>query len=113
MPQSSWALALAPQLLSLCSRAWEPQLLKPMQHGACARQQEKAPQREARARQPAGSPCSPKLEKSPRSNEEPAQPKIKKERIYFKKENGDNNTTNSTELWQEPNEVTCIHKAQG
>ena len=44
--------------------------------------------REAQAWQLASSPCSPKLEKSPRSNEDPAQPKIKKrkrETIFKKK----------------------------
>ena len=73
-PRSSWAHAHMPQLLSLCSKAWELQLLKPVHPGACAQ-----------ARQLASSPCSPKLEKSPRSNEDPVQPKIKKERNYFKK----------------------------
>ena len=39
MPWSTWAHA--PQLLSLCSRALEPQLLKPSNPRACAPQQEK------------------------------------------------------------------------
>ena len=54
MPQSNWARA--PQLLSLRSRAHEPQLLNPRATTteartprACAPQQEKPPQREARA----------------------------------------------------------------
>ena len=67
--------AHAPQLLSLHSRAWEPQLLKP----ACPRAH--APTREATAMRSTctatkSSPCSPKLEKSPHSNEDPTQPKI-------------------------------------
>ena len=36
--------ACVPQLLSLCSRAWEPQLLKPACPGAYALKQEKPPQ---------------------------------------------------------------------
>ena len=43
--------AVKPQLLSLCSRAQEPQLLKPTQPRAYARRQEKPPQREAHAPQ--------------------------------------------------------------
>ena len=39
MPHSN--RAHLPQLLSLCSRVWEPQLLKPMHPRACALQQEK------------------------------------------------------------------------
>ena len=39
MPRSSEACG--PQLLSLCSRAREPQLLKPMRSRACAPRQEK------------------------------------------------------------------------
>ena len=35
--------ACGPQLLSLCSRAWEPQLLKPLHPTACAPKQEKPP----------------------------------------------------------------------
>ena len=49
MPQSNSAHVL--QLLNLCS-------------GACALQQEKPPQWEARAPQPESSPCSPQLEKA-------------------------------------------------
>ena len=44
-PWSSWACV--PQLLSLCSRAWESPLLKPESPRAHALQQEKPPQREA------------------------------------------------------------------
>ena len=62
MPRSNKARAL--QLLSLRSRACEPQLLSP--HAAttearapraCALQQEKPPQREARAPQPRVAPA--------------------------------------------------------
>ena len=44
-PQSTQARA--PQLLSLCSRAWEPHLLKPAHPRACALQQGKPTQWEA------------------------------------------------------------------
>ena len=64
--------AHAAQLLSLCSRAWEPQLLNPLlllltprRCRARAPQQEKPPQREAHALQ---------LEKSPNSNTDSARP---------------------------------------
>ena len=65
MLQNNYAWA---QLLSLCSRAWELQLLKPTHPRAHALQQEKPPQWEVHA---------PQLEKSPRGNEDPAQPQIK------------------------------------
>jgi len=42
MPQSSWALA--PQLLSLSSRAQEMQLQRPELPGACTLQQGRPPQ---------------------------------------------------------------------
>ena len=62
MPRSNWARV--PQLLSLRSRAFEPQLLSPSAATTEARalQQEKLPQWEAPAR----------------SNEDPTQPKLKK-----------------------------------
>ena len=66
-----------PQLLRLCSRAWEPQLLKPAWPRAHALQQEKSPAMRSCALQPA-LPHSPQLEKSRHSNEDPAQPKIMK-----------------------------------
>ena len=66
-----------PQLLRLCSRAWEPQLLKPAWPRAHALQQEKSPAMRSCALQPA-LPHSPQLEKSRHSNEDPAQPKISK-----------------------------------
>ena len=55
--------AHVPQLLSPCSRAWEPQLLKPECPRACA-QQEKPPQWEARAQQLESSPHWPQLEET-------------------------------------------------
>ena len=60
-----------PQLLSWCSRAWEPQPLSPCTTTigspcprAHAQQQEKLPQWEAHAVQLESSPCSPQLEKT-------------------------------------------------
>ena len=51
-------LARAPQLTEArMPRAWELQLLKPVHPRACARQQEKPPQREAHASQPRGAPA--------------------------------------------------------
>ena len=73
------------QLLSLCSRVWEPQLLKPAHLRVSALQQEKPLQWEARALQLEYSPRLPQLEKSPHSNSEPAQPKINKIYIYIYK----------------------------
>ena len=61
----------APQLLSLYSGAQGLQLLKPENPRACATQ-EKPPQWEALAPQLESSPCSPSLEKSLCSNEDPA-----------------------------------------
>jgi len=59
----------APQLLSLCSRAWEPQLLKPMSPRATTKR----------------SPCHERVtplaatrEKKVPRNEDPPQPKLKK-----------------------------------
>ena len=63
IPRGSWARV--PRLLNLCSTAREPQLLKPLSPGACTLQLE-------------SSPFSPKPEKSPGSNHDPAQTKIKK-----------------------------------
>jgi len=65
MPQSNYAHVL--QLLSLCSRALELELLKPAWPKAHAQPQKKPPQWET---------YSVQLEKSPCSNEDPAQPKI-------------------------------------
>ena len=80
MQWSSWAHT--PQLLSLCSRAWELQLPKPGHSRAHTWPQEKPPQWEACALQlgrsllPPPGPCSLPLEKRARSNEDPAQSKI-------------------------------------
>ena len=72
---SNWACV--PQLLSLCSGAWEPQLLSPcvlgllMLHSRRSRHTSSALQLES-------GPCLLQLEKSPRTKEDPAQPKIDK-----------------------------------
>ena len=76
--------AQAAQLLSLCSRAQEPQLLKPKHSRACVPQQEKPQQWEACTPQLKSSPCPPQLGKSPCSNEDSGQPKIKINKIIFK-----------------------------
>ena len=62
--------------LSPCSRAHELQLLKPQSPGACSPKQKKPRQWEARKSQLGSRPHSPQLEKSPHSNEDPAQSKI-------------------------------------
>ena len=62
--------------------AYAPQLLKLTCPRVRAPQQEKSPQWEASEPQLKSSPCSPQLQKSLCSSEDPAQPKIKK---YFKK----------------------------
>ena len=69
------------RLLSLQSRAQELQLLKPECPRACARQQEKPLQRESLTLQLQSSPRSLQLKKSPCSNEDPAEPKIKMNKI--------------------------------
>ena len=56
----------------------------PWTNEAQAPQQEKAPQREDCALQRESSPCSPQLEKSPSSNEDPAQSKVNKYMKVFK-----------------------------
>ena len=73
----------APQLLSLCSRAWEPHLLSPRvaareacTPGAQAPQGEKPLQWEARTPQLESNPHTTWSEKSLSGNEDPAQPKI-------------------------------------
>ena len=79
VPQSN--KAHGSQLLSLCSRAQEPQLLsplapqilKPVHPRDRALQQEKPLQLEASAPQLESSPCLPQLEKTPCSNGDPAQ----------------------------------------
>ena len=74
--QSSWAHA--PQLLSLCSRAWEPQNTAARTPTARALQREEPPQWEARAPQLERSPHSLQLENSLCDNEDPVQPKLNK-----------------------------------
>ena len=72
--------AHVPQLLSLCSRARQPQLLSP----CAATTEARSPRallrnkRSHLSEKPTleNSPCSPQLEKSPHSNEDPAQPKL-------------------------------------
>ena len=66
-----------PQLLSLCSRVWELQLLKPTCARARAPQQKKPPQGGACTRQLESSPGSPQPEKSLHRSKDPAQPKSK------------------------------------
>ena len=73
MPWSNQARA--PQLLSLCSRAQEPQLQKPEHPGACAPRQEKPLQQEAYTRQLESSSHWLQQEKSPCSSKDPAQSK--------------------------------------
>ena len=77
--------ACGPQLLSLCSRAWEPQLLSPCtttteayvpQNLVFCSQRSHHHHHEKPAQVPLeSSPCLLQLEKSPCSNEDPAQPK--------------------------------------
>ena len=62
-----------PQLLSLCCRAWEQQLLKPECPRTHAPKQEKPLKGEAHALQLENSPHSPQLEKISHSNKDPAQ----------------------------------------
>ena len=62
MPWDNYARA--PKLLSLCSRAYRPQLLKPTPPRAHALQQEKPPQWEAHTPPLERSPHSPQLEKA-------------------------------------------------
>ena len=83
MLQSNWAHV--PQLLGLCSRACESQLLSPCDttieaHAPRARasQQEKPPQWEARTPQRRVAPARCNYRKPARSNEDPMQPKMNK-----------------------------------
>ena len=69
MPQSNYPGG--PQVLSLHSRDWEPQL------STCA------PTTEACKPQLEGSPGSLQLETSPCSNEDPTQPEIKKLNFFY------------------------------
>ena len=72
MPRSNWAHV--PQMLSLCSGAWEPQLLKHAPRNKRSHCNEKSTTREE--------PHLPQLEKSPCSDEDPAQ----KQKIYVASE---------------------------
>ena len=72
--RNCWACALEPRNHN--SWAWVPQLLKLVCPRAHAPRQEKPPQQEAHAPQLESSPRAPKLEKSPCSNQGPAQPKV-------------------------------------
>ena len=79
MPQNSYACV--PQLLSLCSRAQEPKLLKSTRPRAHAPWQKKPGQREACTPQLENSaprPASPQWELSPCNNKHPAQLNINK-----------------------------------
>ena len=83
VPRSNWARV--PQLLSLRSRAREPQLLSPWATTteACAPRagapkQEKPPQWDAHAPQRRVAPAHHNWRKPARSNEDPTQPKINK-----------------------------------
>ena len=76
MPQSN--KARVPQLFSLCSRACEPNLLRPTSSRIHALQQKKSPQWEAQIKGLESSPCLSLLEKNSWGNEDPAQSKINK-----------------------------------
>ena len=69
---STCSLARAPQLFSLCSRAWELQLLKPSSPRAHAPQQEKPLQWEAHAPELDTNPNSLQLDNSLRSQRRPS-----------------------------------------
>ena len=71
-----------PQLLRLCSGAREPKHTESTHPGARAPPREELGQ-EGHARYLDSSPCSPQLEKSPCSNQDPAQPK----RVHILKNN--------------------------
>ena len=79
---NNWACVLAPGSHNYWAHV--PQLLKPVRPRACARQQEKPPRWEAWA-QLENVPHSLWVEKSRHSNKDPAQPKIKKNKIMHKK----------------------------
>jgi len=83
IPHATGISACAPQLLTLCSRAQEPQLLnlrattpEARTPRACAPRPEATVTRSPHATMKSG-PCSPQLEKNLCSNEDLAQPKIK------------------------------------
>ena len=60
----------------MCHNHWSPHALEPVVHS-----QEKPPKWEALTLQPERSPHLPQQEKSPHGNEDPAQPKKRKERL--------------------------------
>ena len=66
-------------------RAHVPQVLKPASPRACALQPERPALWEASARELERRPTSPPLETSVPSIEDPAQPKVKINKIFFKK----------------------------
>ena len=72
IPLSSWACVL--QLLSLRSRAWEPQLLSPCVLGLLMLHNRRNHHMSSALQLESG-PCLLQLEKSPRTKEDPAQPK--------------------------------------
>ena len=76
MARSNWALV--PQLLTLWSIASEPRLLKPMNPGAFAVQQEKPLQWEGHAQQLENSPCSLQLREKPTQQPRPSTDKNNK-----------------------------------
>ena len=81
MPRSKEACAA--QLLSLRSKARQPQLLQPPSPRARALRQEGPPPGEACAPELGRSPLLPQLEKSPLSNGDPAQPKINENILIY------------------------------
>ena len=71
----SWrSSACCPQLLSLCSRAQEPQLLKPTCLELCSATRELTAMR-SRCTEMKSSPCSPQLEKAWTEQQRPPLPK--------------------------------------
>ena len=77
-----------PQLLSLRSRAREPQLLSPRAQILCSTTREATTMRSLHTTRKSN-PCSPQLERKPTcSNKDPMQPKINKNKItLLKKKN--------------------------
>ena len=75
MCPNHWACVLKPRSQNYWAHML--QLLKPICPRTCALQQDKPLQWEARIPQLESSSCFQQLEKSPRNNEDPAQPKIK------------------------------------
>ena len=82
IPQSN--KTRVPQLLRTYLRSWELQLLKPKYPRTCALQWEKPQQWKALTPQLETHPHLQQIEKSPCSNEDPAQPKLNKN-IFEKK----------------------------